>query len=301
MGSGTSQLSAEDSAVLTKLLQDEMAALKKEGHTEQQIQERLAAKYNEIIQLMATPKNGDVNDASGNGSNGGGGGGGGGGDPTWTSPPRRTLHGNDRASSDPEVVELLEAARQGYADEVDTVLHEAAQRGVEIVECALADDENRQTALMVACEYGHVDVAAVLIDRHADLETRDKNGETALHYSVSNGHVDVVRLLLKRGANKEAKNFNGYSCLMMAADFNQLEIVRLLVSQGTDVEAKNHRHVYIATRPHPFGPLLINPRPCPHSSQGMHGVSIRGGQRQRGRGRLPARAWVRRRGEAPPP
>jgi hypothetical protein len=298
MGSGTSQLSAEDSAVLTKLLQDEMAALKKEGHTEQQIQERLAAKYNEIIQLMATPKSGDGNDGGGNGTHGGNGSGG---DPTWTSPPRRTLHGNDRASSDPEVVELLEAARQGYADEVDTVLHEAAQRGVEIVECALADDENRQTALMVACEYGHVDVAAVLIDRHADLETRDKNGETALHYSVSNGHVDVVRLLLKRGANKEAKNFNGYSCLMMAADFNQLEIVRLLVSQGTDVEAKNHRHVYIATRPHPFGPLLINPRPCPHSSQGMHGVGIRGGQRQRGRGRLPAGAWVRRRGEAPPP
>ena len=228
MGSGTSQLSAEDSAVLTKLLQDEMAALKKEGHTEQQIEERLTNKYNEIIQSMSMSKSSDFGDDSS----------------AVTLGPRRTLHGNDRASRDPEVQQLLEAARQGHADDVDDLLKEAVRRGVGIVECALADDENRQTALMTASEYGHEDVAAVLVDRHADLETRDKNGETALHYSVSNGHAEVVSLLLRRGANKEAKNFNGYSCLMMAADFNQLEIVKLLLSQGADIEAKNHRCVF---------------------------------------------------------
>ena len=53
MGGGQSNLSPEDSAILTGLLKDEYAILQREGYTEAIIQEKLAQKYNEIIQSMA--------------------------------------------------------------------------------------------------------------------------------------------------------------------------------------------------------------------------------------------------------
>lgn len=54
MGSGTSVLSPEDSAVLTKILKEEYDKLNCEGLSEHEIQLRLTSKYNEIISSMST-------------------------------------------------------------------------------------------------------------------------------------------------------------------------------------------------------------------------------------------------------
>ena len=56
MGSGTSLLSDEDSAVLTKILKEEYDKLLSEGYKEQDIQLKLKSKYNEIIaSIVAEP------------------------------------------------------------------------------------------------------------------------------------------------------------------------------------------------------------------------------------------------------
>lgn len=54
MGSGTSILSPEDSAVLTQILKVEYDKLNCEGLTEHDIQLRLTSKYNEIIASMSS-------------------------------------------------------------------------------------------------------------------------------------------------------------------------------------------------------------------------------------------------------
>jgi hypothetical protein len=54
MGSGTSILSPEDSAVLTQILKEEYDKLNCEGLTEHDIQLRLTSKYNEIIASMSS-------------------------------------------------------------------------------------------------------------------------------------------------------------------------------------------------------------------------------------------------------
>ena len=198
MGSGTSQLSPEDSAVLTNLLKDEYSVLQREGHTEQEIQEKLAVKYNEIIGSMsATASSTQVTGGWDAENDIPAGPGSGGGEHGTRSFQRRTLHGNDRASDAPEVLELLRSARQGYVDECETMLNRAQRLGQSIIECTSTVDDNRQTALMLACEYGHIKVVSLLIERNADLETRDKNGETAMHYCTSNGHLEVVKLMVR--------------------------------------------------------------------------------------------------------
>jgi ankyrin repeat protein len=59
-------------------------------------------------------------------------------------------------------------------------------------------------ALAYACMHGHVDAAAFLLDRGAELNTIpggfDYSG-TALHYAASNGHRAMVDFLLALGAD----------------------------------------------------------------------------------------------------
>lgn len=62
------------------------------------------------------------------------------------------------------------------------------------------------TALMWACEYGHRDLAELLLDHGASIDEKDKYGNTALLGSSMNYFTDVVELLLKRRANVDLKN-----------------------------------------------------------------------------------------------
>ena len=248
MGGGQSNLSPEDSAVLTGLLKDEYAVLQREGYSEAQIQEKLAEKYNEIISSMAIKVSPPGSRSNSRPRSAGSDGGDGEtyeerrvGSPSTNPYQRRTLHGNDRVSDDEDVVAMLQAAREGREDDVERCLNRSSRRDLNIIDYTSSNDENRQTALMLGCEYGHTRVVSLLIDMEADMEMRDKNGETAMHYCTSNGHLDVVKIMVKRGGNIEAKNYNGYNPLMMAADFNHLEIVRYLLFNGADLDARNHR------------------------------------------------------------
>jgi hypothetical protein len=63
MGSGTSLLSPEDSAVLTQILKEEYDKLVAEGFGEQEIQLKLTSKYNEIIASI-TPVASSSNDGN---------------------------------------------------------------------------------------------------------------------------------------------------------------------------------------------------------------------------------------------
>ncbi len=64
-----------------------------------------------------------------------------------------------------------------------------------------AMDKDGNTPLHDTARYGRLDVATLLLDRRADIESKNKYGYTALHYAVRYGHLDVVTLLLDRGAD----------------------------------------------------------------------------------------------------
>ena len=49
----------------------------------------------------------------------------------------------------------------------------------------------------------------LLLEKGAELESKDKYGGTPLSRAAENGHEAVVKLLLEKGAEPEAKDWEG--------------------------------------------------------------------------------------------
>ena len=145
------------------------------------------------------------------------------------------------AEASPEIVDyltnaaLFAAAKEGAIEEVVRLL---ARDGINIE--ARDDNDNGLTALMLAARWGKTEVVKLLLDRGADIETKDNNGQTALMLATQSGNTEIVELLLDRDANIEAKNYHGNTALMLAAGRGNTEIVKLLLDRGADIEAKEY-------------------------------------------------------------
>ncbi|KAK0623844.1 ankyrin repeat-containing domain protein [Immersiella caudata] len=182
-------------------------------------------------------------------------------------------HLRTHATSNPSVghlggesAALLWAAVYGYKDVAELFLNNkadiksrdqsfgqtplswAAERGHEGVVVLLdkgADIETRdqvgRTPLLWAAENGHEGVVVLLLDKGADIETRDQIGQTPLSWAAENGHEGVVELLLDKGADIETRNQVGRTPLSRAAGDGQEAMVKLLLRRGADIESKDNQ------------------------------------------------------------
>lgn len=63
----------------------------------------------------------------------------------------------------------------------------------------------------------HEDVARLLIENGADIETQDEFGSKPLHYAVYKGNKNIVKLLIENGTDVDCKNNYETTPLMIAA------------------------------------------------------------------------------------
>jgi uncharacterized protein len=129
---------------------------------------------------------------------------------------------------------LTKAAYKGNADEVEQLL----KNGV--------NPNQRQmgiTALMTACNRGHVDVVRILLDKGADVNAKDWEGWTALmaasagaaHDNNQNKEercLEIVKLLMDRGANVNQKGRRLQTALKDADDAGHKRVKELLIQCG---------------------------------------------------------------------
>lgn len=100
-----------------------------------------------------------------------------------------------------------------------------------------AGGEDRQRALALAAQFGHVEIVRVLLDAGEDPNRYNPVGNhahsTPLHQAAYAGHMDVVRLLVERGARLDIRDTiwqgtpEGW-----AAHAGRTEIENYLVSAG---------------------------------------------------------------------
>lgn len=93
-----------------------------------------------------------------------------------------------------------------------------------------------ETALMLVCLKGQLELSKLLIGRHADI---NQPGWTPLHYAATGGNHQIVQMLLEESAYIDSESPNGSTPLMMAARYGSTKAVQMLIDEGADVELKN--------------------------------------------------------------
>ena len=73
-----------------------------------------------------------------------------------------------------------------------------------------------QTPFMLACKNGHTKLAALLLEKQAELDATDTTGRTALQLSCSFGQQESVQFLRTKGASFKP-SADGFTVLMAAA------------------------------------------------------------------------------------
>ena len=101
--------------------------------------------------------------------------------------------------------------------------------------------EDGWTALMLASQNGHAQVAELLLNGNADTHLTENDGWTALMLASQNGHVQVVGLLLtNKQADANILNNNRFTALMLASQNGHFQVVELLLTEYADVNLKEN-------------------------------------------------------------
>ena len=126
-----------------------------------------------------------------------------------------------------------------------TPLHWASQHGnVEIIELLLkhqctpvnAAGTDGRTALYVACQNSHENVALALLER-GTTDKADLNGMTALDMAAARGLCGVVQGILRGKPVSAAAPWSRWTPLHWAAQGGRRQVVRQLVQHGLEADA----------------------------------------------------------------
>jgi serine/threonine-protein phosphatase 6 regulatory ankyrin repeat subunit B len=158
---------------------------------------------------------------------------------------------------------LLKRGADAYAQDNNgtTPLHLASEyRSLEFVRTLLnhgakvnAENSRGETSLhrllkgqkFVDSECPRVALAQLLLERGANVNTRDKDQITPLHLASDNRSFDVTQLLVDFGADINAKNAQGqtpFSQLMKSSsghEHSHLDLILFLLKRGADINTRS--------------------------------------------------------------
>ncbi|XP_066561724.1 ankyrin repeat and sterile alpha motif domain-containing protein 1B isoform X3 [Amia ocellicauda] len=126
-------------------------------------------------------------------------------------------------------------------NENETALHCAAQYGhSEVVGVLLEEltdptmrNNKSETPLDLAALYGRLQVVKMLVNAHPNLMSCNTKKHTPLHLAARNGHKAAVEVLLEAGMDFNCQTEKG-SALHEAALFGKMDVVRILLETGID-------------------------------------------------------------------
>ena len=93
------------------------------------------------------------------------------------------------------------------------------------------------TALMLAAQEGHPQIAKILLAAGANPNAAEDGGMTALMWAAGPGHAEIVKVLLDAGADPNAVRNNDGTALMLAMSYGHPEVAKMLLDAGADPNA----------------------------------------------------------------
>lgn len=145
---------------------------------------------------------------------------------------------------------LLTAGVQSDGVDMDNyspLIHAIINGNIECVQVLLADSRvsvapAAETVdllpLSLACQFGRVDVALLLI-QHGAKSLPNSNGEYPMHLAAREGHTEVCRLLINNEGSDVADKYNEWTPLFHAAANGHEECLRVLLDAGCKAYARD--------------------------------------------------------------
>jgi ankyrin repeat protein len=100
----------------------------------------------------------------------------------------------------------------------------------------------RHTPFHFTASGGHLEIARILLECNAEVNSRDNSGATPLFTALQNGHADVARLLLDHNADVKVCGDKGVTPLHLAAMYGHLEFSRILLEHNAEINSQDdHR------------------------------------------------------------
>ena len=160
---------------------------------------------------------------------------------------------------------LFEAIKNGQVDKMRRLIKRGAELNsqnelgksplrwaidknqIEIVQVLLTEynlnSKMINNALFDAVHLGDIDIAKLLIENGADINTQKKLGNTPLHKAKDSfgcGYIKMSEFLIKNGADVNMQNHLGDTPLHRAVESARVDLVKLLIENGADVNIKNN-------------------------------------------------------------
>ncbi len=82
----------------------------------------------------------------------------------------------------------------------------------------------------------YVDVVRLLIDKEAEIDSKDDMGVTALSYAAFKGHKEIATMLIKAGADVNSQDDNKLTPLFRASQSGNEDIIDLLLEAGASID-----------------------------------------------------------------
>lgn len=144
----------------------------------------------------------------------------------------RTATGNVAYSSNIDLGKrLLDAARDGRTDRVRQLVVTSG--------APFTSDWLGTTALHLASQNGHIEIASILLSAGVNKDARTKLERTALHLAAQNGSLEIVSLLLDHGSDINARDMLRMTPLHWAVERGHPEVIKRLLISGADIFAKS--------------------------------------------------------------
>lgn len=131
--------------------------------------------------------------------------------------------------------ELVDAAARGQWGKVLALL----DGGAPIESRADTVRSRNATPVLAATQGNHVDVVRLLIARGANVNAQDEQRDSAFLLASASGYTDIVQATLAAGADLASTNRYGGTALIPACHYGHVETVRLLLTTDIAVDHVN--------------------------------------------------------------
>jgi uncharacterized protein len=90
------------------------------------------------------------------------------------------------------------------------------------------------TPLHLACFFGQIEAAEILIQQEADVNAVSPTRIAVIHSAAASRNAALLKLILQAGANPDVRQQGGYTALHEAAMHNSVERAQALLAAGAD-------------------------------------------------------------------